>query len=238
MLRTQRCRCRCRCRILAATTINLDSVTQNVQFDKLDKIRLECQGDVMSSTTKADQILDASLAVFCRYGFAKTTMKDLAEAAGISRATLYMNFSNKEDVFRAGSQRAHAMVLADVESVLNTEGPVIERIDKAMTAYLQGLMEEISASPHGQELFASNLALSGDLTHESRRHVKDRITEVLAEAALTGEIVPSALDTTPAELASLILATVEGIKAAGGVGTQISDGSSLFMRILGAAVSP
>ncbi|POH64535.1 TetR/AcrR family transcriptional regulator [Cryobacterium sp. TMN-39-2] len=200
-------------------------------------MRSKCQNRFMSSTEKVDQILDASLVVFCRYGFSKTTMKDLADAAGISRASLYLHFSNKEDLFRAGSERAHATVMADVETVLNIRGPVIERIDKAMTAYLQGLMEEISASPHGQELFASNLALSSDITQMSRQRLSDRIAEVLAEAAAMGEIRLTDIGATPSELAGLILATVEGIKAAGGAGGQISSGGSLFMRILGAAIS-
>ncbi|KJC64344.1 transcriptional regulator, TetR family [Agreia bicolorata] len=191
----------------------------------------------MGSTEKTDQILDASLAVFCRYGFSKTTMKDLAEAAGISRASLYLHFSNKEDVFRAGSQRAHATVMADVEAMLKTDGPAIERINKAMTAYLQGLMEEISASPHGQELFDSNLALSKDITQESRQHLTNRIAEVLDEAAVAGEIALDDLGTTPTDVADLILATVEGTKAAGGAGGQLSERSSLLMRILGAAIS-
>lgn len=192
----------------------------------------------MGSTEKTDQILDASLAVFCRYGFSKTTMKDLADAAGISRASLYLHFSNKEALFRAGSERAHATVMADVDAMLNTEGLVIERIDRAMTAYLQGLMEEISASPHGQELFDSNLALSGDITQKSRQHLTDHITEVLDAASTAGEIDVTTIKATPPELASLILATVEGIKAAGGSGANISIGCSLFMRILSAAISP
>lgn len=192
----------------------------------------------MGSTEKTDQILDASLAVFCRYGFSKTTMKDLAEAAGISRASLYLHFSNKEDLFRAGSQRAHVTVMVDVDAMLKTDGPVIERIDRAMTAYLQGLMEEITASPHGKELFDSNLALSSDITQKSRQYLTDRITEVLEAASMAGEIDVTNIKATPPELASLILATVEGTKAAGGVGKNISKGSSLFMRILDAAISP
>lgn len=192
----------------------------------------------MTASPKTQQILDSSLAVFCRYGFAKTTMSDLAEAAGVSRATLYLHFSNKEAVFRAGSERAHAAVMAEVEERLGADGPAIGRIDAAMNAYLRGLMEEIGASPHGRELFDSNLELSADITLAARRRLTDRIAEVLAEADTRGEIGLSALGATPRELAGLILASAEGIKLAGGPGARPAAGSALFMRILGAATAP
>lgn len=191
----------------------------------------------MGSVAKTDQILDSSLAVFCRYGFSKTTMKDLADAAGISRASLYLHFSNKEDLFRAGSERAHATVMSEVEAGLNHEGPVIQRVKEAMTSYLQGLMEEISVSPHGQELFDSNMALSSDITLASRERITTLVTTALDKATHDGEIQLEGIEATPQELATLILSTAEGIKAAGGVGEQISHGISLFMRILGEAVS-
>ncbi|POH62998.1 TetR family transcriptional regulator [Cryobacterium zongtaii] len=190
----------------------------------------------MDSDTKKDQILDASLPVFCRYGFSKTTMTDIAEAAGVSRAALYLHFNNKEAVFQAGSRRAHATVMADVDAVLGESGPALERIDRAVTSYLQGLMDEISASPHGQELFDSNLALSRDITIQSRQHLTTRIGEALDEAAARAEIDLTAIEATSAELAALILATVEGIKAGGG-GKGLSSATSLFLRVLSAAVS-
>jgi DNA-binding transcriptional regulator YbjK len=52
---------------------------------------------------KSDHILDAALPVFVRYGFRKASMSDIARAAGISRASLYLSFNSKEELFRAGS---------------------------------------------------------------------------------------------------------------------------------------
>lgn len=214
-----------------------DILTENVQEYKLTESVWNVRLRRMASAEKIDQILESSLAVFCRYGFGKTTMKDLADAAGISRAALYLHFSNKEDLFRAGSQRAHETVMTEVDSALSTTGPVIDRIDRAMTAYLQGLMEEISSSPHGQELFDSNLAISGDITRESRERLTRRIAQALDEAASAEEIDLTAVDATSTELAGLILATAEGMKRTRGETEKLSDGSSLFMRILGAAIS-
>ena len=85
-----------------------------------------------TDTPKSQQILDAALAVFCRYGYRKTSMLDIAQAAGMSRAALYLHFKNKEDVFRAGSARAHATVMAQVAAALAESGPVFTRIETAL----------------------------------------------------------------------------------------------------------
>jgi TetR/AcrR family transcriptional regulator, transcriptional repressor of aconitase len=46
-------------------------------------------------------ILDAALACFVQYGYAKTSLDDIAKRANLSRPLLYRKFRNKEDIFSA-----------------------------------------------------------------------------------------------------------------------------------------
>ncbi|MBP1159705.1 TetR/AcrR family transcriptional regulator [Rhodococcus sp. PvR099] len=190
----------------------------------------------MADDEKTERILDASLAVFCQYGFGKTTMQDIAHAAGISRAALYLHFKSKEDLFLAGSERAHLQVRGEVDAALAADGDVIDRIDAALTAYLGGLMEEISTSVHGAELFGVGLALTGEISRNTQTWLIQRLSEVLDAAAAAGEIDLSAVDATPDELAALILGAVNGIKDAQGGGAALRAGTSLVMRVLRAAL--
>ena len=190
----------------------------------------------MADDEKTERILDASLAVFCQYGFGKTTMQDIAHAAGISRAALYLHFKSKEDLFRAGSERAHLQVRGEVDAALAADGDVIDRIDAALTAYLGGLMEEISTSVHGAELFGVGLALTGEISRNTQTWLIQRLSEVLDAAAAAGEIDLSAVDATPDELAALILGAVNGIKDTQGGGAALRAGTSLVMRVLRAAL--
>lgn len=190
----------------------------------------------MADDEKTGQILDASLAVFCQYGFGKTTMQDIARAAGMSRAALYLHFKNKEDLFRAGSERAHLQVMSEVDVALAADGDVIDRIDAAMAAYLCGLMAEISASAHGAELFDAGRALTGEISRNTQAWLVERLGEVLDSAATAGEIDLSGVEAAPAELAALILATADGIKNTQGGGVALRTGSSLLMSLLRAAL--
>ncbi len=54
---------------------------------------------------KVSALLEAAREVVMRFGYRKTTLEDIADAAGVSRATLYYYFPNKEEVFRALIER-------------------------------------------------------------------------------------------------------------------------------------
>jgi AcrR family transcriptional regulator len=47
------------------------------------------------------QILDASLRLFSQRGFARTSVRDIAQAAGITDAAIYYHFASKRDLFEA-----------------------------------------------------------------------------------------------------------------------------------------
>jgi TetR/AcrR family acrAB operon transcriptional repressor len=53
------------------------------------------------SEQTTEQILYAAAEVIIRLGYDKTTMSDIAEAAGLSRRTLYLYYSGKEALFEA-----------------------------------------------------------------------------------------------------------------------------------------
>src|SRR5690348_2044685 len=64
------------------------------------------------STT--EQILDGAAELFARQGVGQPGMKDVAGAAGCTRATLYRHYENKQAVVRAFVQREARDILAEV----------------------------------------------------------------------------------------------------------------------------
>lgn len=81
---------------------------------------------------KAEQVLDAAAAVFLEQGFGAASMDAVAQAAGVSKATVYAHFAGKDALFAAIIERAclrHAEILSggdtdqtDVEAVLHSVG--------------------------------------------------------------------------------------------------------------------
>jgi AcrR family transcriptional regulator len=187
---------------------------------------------------KSASILDAALPVFARYGFHKTTMVDIARAAGISRASLYLVFNSKEELFRAGSARAHEQTMSDVERVLSSKGDVVDRIATAISAFQEGLIAPFSTSESARELFEINMQLAADITTAARSKLLHLLSQTLAGAEARGEIDLKTLKSSPMEVSALIAAAMDGIKH-----NFSSDGSAqsalgLLMRILKLALEP
>ena len=70
-----------------------------------------------------DAILEAAFGVFATYGFRRTSMDDIAKAAGMSRSALYLHYRNKEDIFRSLTQRFMEKALRDMAEVLSRDQP-------------------------------------------------------------------------------------------------------------------
>jgi AcrR family transcriptional regulator len=50
---------------------------------------------------RAERILEAATDLFAHYGYDKTTMDDIAQAAGVSKGAIYLHYRGKDDLFDA-----------------------------------------------------------------------------------------------------------------------------------------
>lgn len=186
---------------------------------------------------KSETILDAALPVFVRLGFRKTSMADIARAAGMSRAALYLCFSSKEDLFRAGSARAHARTMRNVESELAGAGDVFSRIERAVAVFQRELIVPFAASGDAAELFDTNMALARDITQGARTRLVALLAQALADAQASGAIAMETLQATPADVAAILAGAMEGIKDAQVEGRDLHADTQLFLRLLRQALT-
>lgn len=85
------------------------------------------------TTTTQERALDAVFELVARWGVAKTTLGDVARAAGMSRATLYRAFpGGKDEIFALLAQREAGRFLAVV-------GEAIDAAPDATTALVDAL---------------------------------------------------------------------------------------------------
>lgn len=192
----------------------------------------------MQADQKIAMILDAALPVFVRFGFRKTSMADIARAASISRASLYLSFGSKEELFRAGSTRAHAQTLDKVAAVLAGDGGALDRLAEAVAVFQRDLIAPFGGSVDADELFAVNLELAADITLAARERLLGLLTQTIVVAAQTGEIDLEPLHAKPAQLAKLIVAAMDGIKHAQTIDSSLEDDTQFFMRLLRLALAP
>lgn len=59
----------------------------------------------MPGPERRAQIIDAAITLFGRHGFKGTTTKSLAQASGVSEATIFKHFPTKNDLYAAAFER-------------------------------------------------------------------------------------------------------------------------------------
>jgi TetR/AcrR family transcriptional regulator len=83
-------------------------------------------------TTSANRILDTALDLFSTRGYEATSVREICEAACITKPTLYYFYGSKEGVFRALVHSALEELKEDLITALARPEPLIDRL-KLMT---------------------------------------------------------------------------------------------------------
>ncbi len=86
------------------------------------------------------QILDAALRLFSEKGFARTSVRDIAQVAGITDAAIYYHFPSKRDLFEAlFEERGITSALSELEQATVTQ-PLLDVLTTIAVAAL-GIMQ-------------------------------------------------------------------------------------------------
>jgi AcrR family transcriptional regulator len=166
-------------------------------------------------TATRERILSAAFARFSHYGYRRTSMEDIAAEAGISRASLYSQFQNKEEIFRTLASELHKEALAGVEAALARDAPLARRLVAAAEAKSLRFVEVAFASPHGGELLDENGRLCGDLGTQTETRFRELLTDALRRASRSGEIDLASVGLTAADAAELLSRAMSGLKGPG-----------------------
>ncbi len=165
-------------------------------------------GIKQSKQTKHDQIIAAAMKVFGRYGYRRSSMALIAEAAGVSRPALYQDFNGKEDVFRAmGAHLLNGVVLA-AEMAAGANGTTADRLYGALSVKLELVIGTVDAE-YRSELLTEAGVVAADLVSSFKERftavVEELLTSARGELDLLDEVLPTR------DCALLLLDAVTGI---------------------------
>lgn len=154
-----------------------------------------------------DAIMETAAALVAEHGLRSVTMSQIAEKAGIGRATLYKYFSGVEAILLAWHEHQVAAHLEHLGHIRNHAGNPREGLAAVLEAY--GL---IVHEYQGNEL--APLMHQGEHVAHARQHLSYMIRDLLAEATSVGVVRG---DVSPEELASYCL---NALAAAGELQTK------------------
>lgn len=146
-----------------------------------------------------EAVLDTAAALVAEHGLHAVTMSQIAEGAGIGRATLYKYFSGVEAILHAWHERQithHLSYLTEIRDRVEGAG---EQLQSVLVAYALIHRERVRhhhGEPYGLEL-AARLHRDEHVA-EAQRQLHGMIRDLLTEAAASGKVRD---DVAPDELA-------------------------------------
>lgn len=96
-----------------------------------------------TSANVRQRLLDAALQLFSTKGYAATSVRELVEAAGVTKPVLYYYFKNKEGLYLALMEDALGDFFQVAEQARTAPGSVTERICGYCTALLDIFVERL-----------------------------------------------------------------------------------------------
>ncbi|RST88418.1 TetR/AcrR family transcriptional regulator [Aquibium carbonis] len=161
---------------------------------------------------KRTRILDGAVKAFLACGYQRTTMDDIARAAEMSRPSLYLQFRNKADIYRAIAMDMVDWSVETVQQAMARQEPLPDRLRNALENGVFALHDRFGGSPHAAAMMDMKSSLAGDLITEWKNRLCTIFTAAIAKDAREGNIELAERDLSPEILASLLLDGLEGIK--------------------------
>ncbi|MBL4580685.1 MAG: TetR/AcrR family transcriptional regulator [Gammaproteobacteria bacterium] len=192
------------------------------------------KGSKLQKDEKRDAVFAVAADVFAQYGFRRTAMNDIAQAAGVSRPALYLMFDNKEDLFSGVVLFRLNQGIDKAISTLSGGGSIAERITAAILAFEKILYEPIAQSPHGAELMDISSNLGTDLIKKGQARLEKILAQALEEALLNGELASSDMPMKPLAFVHLLMSSIGGLKkqatSMAAFRRQISEVAAIFFK--------
>jgi AcrR family transcriptional regulator len=130
--------------------------------------------------SQRERLLDAMTEAVAEKGYANIVVADVIERSGVSRATFYQLFRDKNDCFRAAYE-AHAELLAQVmtaglEQLRHSEETPVAKLDRILGLYLSSL----AAAPAVARVFLVEVYAAGPQLIAQRRASQELFVDIVA----------------------------------------------------------
>ena len=179
-------------------------------------------------------VLEAAVGVFARYGYRKTSMDEVARAAGVSRQGLYLQFANKEELFRkAVEQSLNSQLNAAIAALSCPEDNLERRLIAACDAWSGRFVGSLGSD--AADLMCASTSLAGATLTHYETQFELAVARAIADSPLNGFCAAAGL--SPADLARALHATARGFKQRSASREEFVKGMTVAARMFCAPLS-
>jgi AcrR family transcriptional regulator len=141
-------------------------------------------------TRRRGEMLNAAMGVIVHKGFLETSMREIAEAAGVGKSTLYDYFPSKDEIMIAYVVDEVERLTAQAQAIIAQDISVSEKFRRIWHNHLQSML----ANKHMYikiSFEAQRLSLESQQRIQVHRHTyQDMLCELVEEGIRQGEFRP------------------------------------------------
>ena len=136
------------------------------------------------------QIIEAASVTFNRYGFKKTTMDDIAYAAGKGKSSLYYYFKNKEEVFEAVVNHEAENLVSEINKVLGRSKSATEKLKSYINVRMKRFIERGNLATALNDNFLATFSFIEKIRNSYKDFEIDTISGIIHEGVEHNEFKP------------------------------------------------
>jgi TetR/AcrR family transcriptional repressor of the ameABC operon len=137
------------------------------------------------------RILAKADELFRHFGFAKTTVADIAAGLAMSPANIYKFFPSKDAIIQASLEQNLAEVKKSIEAVISSSPGALARIEGLALAIFHWHRELFCREPQLFQLVQVANGHSWDCVRDFKNFLQQTITEIIEAGTQTGEFYVS-----------------------------------------------
>jgi AcrR family transcriptional regulator len=176
------------------------------------KVQKKNAGAREGGSAKPNAIVLAGLQLFTQYGYRKTSIDDIAQAAQVAKRTVYLHFENKAAVFLAILEYLGGQVRQRCAAAERAGGTPVHRLTGLLDAYFGMGFELFSKSEHMPELEETFSKLARTKIGGLNKEYEDRLASFLRSLQKTGEIGGPPQGLTVDQIVHILMQAAEGAK--------------------------
>ncbi len=176
------------------------------------------------------EILQSSVAVILKQGFAGTSMQEIARAAGVGKSTLYDYFPTKDHVLLFAFEEELDVLQKQAEGLAARAGPVDEKLIRILEAQLDYLLKNKNFFSE-LSLQVMQLGPAAQARIMKKRYAyQDLLRGVLEQGVLEGVFRPINTRLVTRALLSAMEVLVYTTRPTGTPREMLADALDLFMH--------
>jgi AcrR family transcriptional regulator len=176
------------------------------------RVQKKNAGASQSASAKPNAIVLAGLQLFTQFGYRKTSVDDIAQAAQVAKRTVYLHFENKAAVFLAILEYLSDQVRQRCTAAENAGGTALDRLTGLLDAYFGMGFELFSKSEHMPELQETFSKLARTKIGDLNKEYEERLARFLRLLQKTGEIGMAPHGLNVEQIVHIVVGAAEGAK--------------------------